>query len=113
MRKITAISLAALGAFVAMPLGAQGTGMSYDERITCSALLFLSSQEAEDPKMEEQFAAHHLSKAIETHGKQQDAAIADVERRMGELAPAWTAQDAALGETYSACIMTVINEFEG
>lgn len=110
MKTYAALALLALAA---TPVAAQGGALTYDERITCSALLFLSSQEAEDPKMEEQFAAHHLSKAIGTFGKPQDAAIADVERKMSDLSLAWAAQDPALRETYSTCIMTVINEFEG
>ncbi len=84
--------------------------MSYDERVTCGALLFLSSQEASDPSMEQQFAAHHVSKAIESSGKAQSIVIADTERRMEELAPAWERQDAALSETYTGCIATVIRE---
>lgn len=87
--------------------------MSYDDRITCGALLFLSAQEADDPSMEQQFAAHHLSKAIESSGKTESAVVADAESRVEALAPAWARQDMALAEAYSNCITTVISEFEG
>jgi hypothetical protein len=115
MRFLTAISALALVANpIAAPLFAQGNAaMTYDDRITCSALLFLSSQGAEDPRMEEQFAAHHLSKAIEMSGRAQADAIADTERRMEDLRPAWDQQDSALEQTFSTCIMTVMTEMSG
>lgn len=101
-------------ALIAAPLGAQDPApMTYDERITCGALLFLSSQQADDPSIEQQFGAHHLTKAIAMSGKAQDAVIAETEQRMSELESAWLAEDAALGETFSTCILTVMNEFEG
>ena len=100
-------------ALIAAPLGAQDAApMSYDERITCGALLFLSSMQAEDPSIEQQFAAHHLTKAIAMSGKAQDAVVAETEQRMGELETRWLAEDAELGQTFSTCILTVMNEFE-
>jgi len=115
MKYLAAVSLLPLAAAsFFIPLAAQGNAaLTYDQRITCGALLFLSSQGAEDPSMEQQFAAHHLSKAIALSGKAQPLVVADTELRMEALAPAWEQGDASLSETYTSCIATVINEFEG
>lgn len=111
MKHLAALALLPM---IASPIAAQnGAAMTYDQRITCGALLFMSSQEAEDPSTEQQFAAHHISKAIEMSGKQQDEVVTETESKMAELAPAWAREDAALMETYSNCILTVINEFSG
>ena len=108
------VALLCAFALIAGPLAAQGNApMTYEDRVTCGALIFLGSQSAEDPTMEQQFAAHHISKAIEMSGKPQDVVVADTERRMAELGPAFEADDPVIGAIYSNCIMTLINEFQG
>lgn len=111
MKKLATLSLFAL---VAGPLAAQTPApMTYEDRVTCGALIFLGSQGAEDPTMEQQFAAHHVAKAIEMSGKPEAVVIADTERRMGELSDAFANEDPEISAIYSNCIMTVINEFQG
>lgn len=111
MKKLAALSLFAL---TAGPLAAQDSApMSYEDRVTCGALIFLGSQGAEDPTIEQQFAAHHVAKAIAMSGKPEAVVIADTERRMDELAAAFEAEDPEVSAIYSNCILTVINEFQG
>ena len=110
MKYLAAIALAAAAT---MPLAAQGQpALSVNERITCSALLFLSSEGADDPSTEQMFAAHHLSKAIEASGGSQETMIALVETQMQALRPAWEQGDADVMETYGNCIRIVFEEFE-
>ena len=108
-----ASALALIAKPLASPIAAQTTNLSYDDRVTCAALLFISSKEAEDPELEQAMSAHHLTKAIEMSGKPQDDVVADTARKMEAVLPAWEREDQAIAEVYAGCIIAVIEEFEG